>query len=91
MPFITPKEFYSPEYTAGSIADMSDIRSTIYWAPNIITDKEGKATINFYAADNSGSYTIIMEGVDLQGHLGLKRKQLIIKKCSNCTPPSKAR
>jgi len=91
MPFITPKEFYSPKYTAGSIADMSDIRSTIYWAPNIITDKEGKATINFYAADNSGSYTIIMEGVDLQGHLGLKRKQLIIKKCSNCTPPSKAR
>nr|WP_294870564.1 hypothetical protein [uncultured Pedobacter sp.] len=80
MPFITPKEFYSPKYTARSITDMSDIRSTIYWAPNIITDKDGKATIDFYAADNPGTYTVIIEGADLQGHLGVKRKQIIVKR-----------
>jgi len=84
MPFILPKEFYSPKYIAGSVVDMSDIRSTIYWAPNIITDKDGKATVKFYAADNPGAYTVIIEGTDLQGHLGTKRKQIIIKKCQDC-------
>lgn len=87
MPFITPKEFYSPKYTAGNISDMSDIRSTIYWTPNIITDKDGKATISFYAADNPGNYTVIVEGADLQGHLGVKRKQIIVKRCQDCPAP----
>lgn len=87
MPFILPNEFYSPKYTAGSVADMSDIRSTIYWAPNIITDKDGKATIKFYAADNPGTYTVVIEGTDLQGHLGTNRKQIIVKK-RNDSPPS---
>ncbi|ETZ21425.1 carboxypeptidase regulatory-like domain-containing protein [Pedobacter sp. V48] len=87
MPFITPKEFYSPKYAAGSITDMSDIRSTIYWAPNIITDKDGKATIGFYAADNPGTYTVLIEGADLQGHLGVRRKQIIVKKCQDCPAP----
>lgn len=80
MPFITPRAFYSPKYTVSSISDMSDIRSTIYWAPNIITDKDGKATVSFYSADNPGTYTAIIEGTDLQGHLGVKRKKVIIKK-----------
>ena len=84
MPFSLPKEFYSPKYTASSIADMSDIRSTIYWAPNIITNKDGKATIKFYATDNPGTYTAVIEGTDLQGHIGAKRKQITIKKCQNC-------
>ena len=88
MPFITPKEFYSPKYTAGNITDMSDIRSTIYWTPNIITDKDGKATIGFYAADNPGTYTVIVEGADLQGHLGVKRKRITVKRCQNCPPPA---
>ncbi|MBB2151427.1 hypothetical protein [Pedobacter gandavensis] len=79
MPFIVPKEFYSPKYTSSSIADKSDIRSTIYWKPNIITDKNGKATVNFYAADNPGIYTVIIEGADLEGYLGVKRKQIIVK------------
>ncbi|MEJ2905489.1 hypothetical protein WAE58_23795 [Pedobacter panaciterrae] len=88
MPFITSKEFYSPKYTAGNITDMSDIRSTIYWTPNIITDKDGKATIGFYAADNPGTYTVIVEGADLQGHLGVKRKRITVKRCQNCPPPA---
>lgn len=86
MPLILPKAFYSPKYASSSIADMSDIRSTIYWAPNIITDKEGKATVSFYAADNPGTYTVIMEGADLQGRLGVKRKQITIKRCADCPP-----
>nr|WP_068888132.1 hypothetical protein [Pedobacter panaciterrae] len=87
MSFITPKEFYSPKYTSNSIADMSDIRSTIYWAPNIITDKEGKATISFYTADNPGMYTVIIEGADLQGHIGIKREQITVKRCHDCPLP----
>lgn len=73
MAFTLPKEFYAPKYKANSTADMTDIRSTIYWEPFIITDKDGKATVSFYTADNPGSYSLIIEGSDMQGNMGSKR------------------
>jgi hypothetical protein len=80
MPFTLPKQFYAPKYTINSVPDMTDIRSTIYWAPNIITDKEGKATIAFYTADAASTYTIIVEGTDLQGGVGAKRANISVDK-----------
>jgi hypothetical protein len=80
MPFTVPKLFYAPKYTANSTPDMTDIRSTIHWEPNIITDKDGKATISFYTADNPGKYTFIIEGADLGGSVGAKRGDITVKK-----------
>jgi len=79
MAFTLPKEFYAPKYKANSTADMKDIRSTIYWEPFITTDKDGKATISFYTADIPGSYSLIIEGSDMQGSLGSKRTNITIK------------
>lgn len=73
MAFTLPKEFYAPKYKANSTPDMTDIRSTIYWEPFIITDKDGKATVSFYTADNPASYSLIIEGSDMQGNVGSKR------------------
>jgi hypothetical protein len=81
LPFSLPKQFYSPRYnvknkTAGV---GTDLRSTIFWAPNIITDKDGKATLSFYSADKAANYTVIIEGADLDGALGFGRQQIKIK------------
>ena len=79
MPFAWPKEFYRPRYTLKSIPKEPDMRSTIHWAPNIITDANGKATISFYAADKPGSYTLILQGADLKGNLGFFTRKIVVK------------
>jgi outer membrane cobalamin receptor len=39
------KVFYSPKYTHQLTAnELPDLRNTIYWNPNIITDKDGHAS-----------------------------------------------
>jgi len=79
LPFNIPRKFYSPKYTSASFPDKTDIRSTIFWAPDIVTDKEGHATVSFYTADLPGKYSIIMEGSDLQGSIGAGRTSIIVR------------
>jgi hypothetical protein len=80
MPINVPKQFYSPKYALDPTPNMTDIRSTIHWEPNIFTDKDGKATISFYTADAPGKYTIIAEGADLEGNVGVKRESISVEK-----------
>src|SRR5690606_22196826 len=65
------KEFSSPDYSTEqtSYTDQ-DLRSTIYWNPNIITDENGKASFEFFTADQAGRYRILIEGIDLNGRIG---------------------
>lgn len=66
------REFYSPKYAAvtGSIQN-SDLRTTIYWNPKLKTDKAtGTSVVEFYNADGRGSYRVIVEGMDAEGHIG---------------------
>ncbi|MDB5010527.1 MAG: carboxypeptidase regulatory-like protein, partial [Mucilaginibacter sp.] len=64
--------FYSPKYDPSKTAPSlgSDLRSTIYWNPKIITDKNGAASFEFYNADAKGSYRAIIEGIDRNGNIG---------------------
>jgi len=80
LPFTLPKQFYRPRYTAKNniVAMGSDLRSTIHWEPNIITDTAGKAIVTFYTADKPAAYTIIIEGTDLKGNIGYYRKKIKI-------------
>jgi len=64
------KTFYSPKYAIGSNSNEPDERSVIYWNPNIITDKDGKATVEYYNADTKGRYRLVLEGIDDNGNLG---------------------
>lgn len=64
-------EFYSPLYdNPKTNKNMSDLRSTIYWQPNVITGKDGKATLSYFNADGKGTYRIVIEGIDADGNLG---------------------
>ncbi|HEY0055330.1 MAG TPA: TonB-dependent receptor, partial [Pedobacter sp.] len=63
------RQFYSPSYAEPEINKIADLRSTIYWAPNVITDVGGKGSVNFYTSDQPGTYKAVIEGVDLNGSL----------------------
>ncbi|MEO3403194.1 carboxypeptidase regulatory-like domain-containing protein [Mucilaginibacter sp. CAU 1740] len=66
------KEFYSPKYDVSKAGTLGgDLRNTIYWKPNIVTDKAtGTATISFFNSDQRGSYRAIIEGIDADGNIG---------------------
>ncbi|WP_256011715.1 hypothetical protein [Desertivirga xinjiangensis] len=79
MAFSLSKEFYRPRYTVkGGTASEPDLRSTIHWEPNIITDEQGKASVSFFAADQPGRYTIILQGSDMNGNLAEFRSKTTI-------------
>jgi hypothetical protein len=79
MPFTGAKQFYSPKYAIKSSVTLTDLRSTVFWEPDVITDKDGKAVVSFYAADNQGTYSIITEGSDMTGNIGRQKSTLTIK------------
>ena len=66
----TAREFYSPVYTnPQDNTELPDLRNTIFWTPNILTDDKGNASVNFYTADAAGSYKVTIEGLGLNGSL----------------------
>jgi hypothetical protein len=64
--------FYLPKYSGprGSQTTRTDLRTTIYWNPNVNTDKTGAATLEYYNADGQGTYRVTVEGIDKDGNLG---------------------
>ncbi|MGQ8338978.1 TonB-dependent receptor plug domain-containing protein [Sunxiuqinia sp. A32] len=66
-----PSEFYVPKYEVDSIRNSRepDVRSTVYWQPNVIVDESGAASIQFYAADPNTNYTYILEGITDRGDI----------------------
>lgn len=67
------KTFYSPRYDlpGEQLSPVADIRSTIYWNSNINTDKTtGTTSVEYFNADGTGTYRVIIEGIDKDGNLG---------------------
>ncbi|TCC93399.1 hypothetical protein EZ428_01100 [Pedobacter frigiditerrae] len=71
--FSSPKQFYTSKFDPKNKKESNayTLRSTIYWNPNVNTDINGKATINF-PSSNAKSYRVIIEGMDSFGNLGRK-------------------
>lgn len=63
------REFYSPKYDPATPDNRLDLRSTVYWYPHLVTDTEGKAPFNFFNTDEAGTYRVVVEGIDMMGHL----------------------
>lgn len=60
-------QFYSPEYPTGPILGDVDYRRTLYWEPNVITDAEGHARIEFYNNSQSNSFNVTGAGITASG------------------------
>jgi hypothetical protein len=63
------RAFYSPAYETPEQQNAAtpDLRSTIYWNPDVRTNEDGNAEINFHAADPETSYTVTIEGITKEG------------------------
>jgi hypothetical protein len=65
------RTYYTPKYTAANKeSGILDLRSGIYWKPDVLTGKEGTATLEYFNADTKGTYRVIIEGIDDDGNLG---------------------
>lgn len=77
MALITPlgfqkhAEFYVPKYDVDSIKmqNKSDLRTTIYWKPNISSADDGSFNIRFFTADRANNYNVELEGVGANGEI----------------------
>ena len=77
----SPIEFYSPIYDSQESRNnpKPDLRTTIYWKPNVVTDGEGNVKLDFYTADDTAAYSVIIEGVSDDGKLIHYRSNGLIK------------
>jgi hypothetical protein len=73
-----PAEFYSPRYETEEQRESGprDLRTTIYWNPNVIISPTGEAWFDFYCADASTSYTVMIEGVTSDGMIIQSRNSI---------------
>ena len=65
--FDYPVQFYSPKYHEGPIEGQKDYRRTLYWNPNVITDEEGNARVEFYNNSYSTNFTVTGAGITASG------------------------
>ncbi|MCC8409519.1 TonB-dependent receptor plug domain-containing protein [Mucilaginibacter sp. UR6-1] len=69
--YYVSRAFYSPKYDVpDKNTNMADMRSTIYWNPNIYCDGKTPAEVSYFNADGKGSYRVVVEGIDDAGHIG---------------------
>lgn len=62
------KEFYSPKYDVKRDEHRApDYRATLYWNPNIMTDKNGNAEIEFFNSDTAKEIQVSIEGLSPYG------------------------
>ena len=67
--FYIDKPFEMPDYSNPQILKLksSDLRKTIYWNGNIVTDKNGEASVEFFSADEATTYIGVIRGVTVNG------------------------
>ena len=65
--FTAPSAFYSPKYPSGAVPGDIDHRRTLYWNPNVITDENGHAHIEFYNNSYTRDFHVSGAGITAQG------------------------
>ena len=66
--------FFSPLYDKIKLPDEKDYRRTLYWNPDVRTDKDGKAIVAFYNNGTCKSMLINAETVTVNGLSGVLDK-----------------
>ncbi len=69
--YFSPRQFYSPKYSKEiNQSSIPDLRSTVYWAPMVYNDLNGKATVEYYNTDASSTIRVYVEGLSINGKIG---------------------
>lgn len=66
--YAPPVQFYSPDYSM-HLPNKPDHRRTLYWNPDIETDENGNASIQFYNNSTCKKMIISAEGITKDGQL----------------------
>ncbi|MFT3752976.1 MAG: TonB-dependent receptor plug domain-containing protein [Paludibacter sp.] len=66
-----PAAFYVPKYEVDSVRldRKSDLRSTIYWNPELVSDSLGNVHVKFFTADKANDYSVVLEGISEKGEI----------------------
>jgi len=74
---INPRGFYKghlfkpANYKALSTMENGNCSpATVYWNPDLVTDKNGNTSFSFNTPAIAGNYRIVIEGIDQKGNLG---------------------
>lgn len=74
------REFYAPRYDKAAPEHVRpDFRPTVFWAPMIQTDKEGKAKMTFFTSDAQTQLNLRVEGMTPKGQFGAATTQLKVQ------------
>lgn len=65
--FCQPVDFYCPDYSKIPLPEVPDTRHTLFWAPNIKTDANGRARITFYNNGVCKDIDIDVQGITSEG------------------------
>jgi hypothetical protein len=69
--FYGQREFYQPKYDKEKEENLSfDTRNTLLWAPSVVTNEKGEASLEFYCSDINTGFVGKIEGVGGEGLLG---------------------
>jgi hypothetical protein len=68
----TPREFYEPKYDSKTelSSRIPDFRNLLHWAPEVNTDANGNAIVQFYTSDQTGTYKVVVQGMTANGAAG---------------------
>lgn len=61
----TPNNYILPDYDKDP-SNEPELRSTIYWGPNLNTAQDGKVSFEFFTSDIKGDFTIMVQGIDVK-------------------------
>lgn len=81
--YYAAREFYQPD-EIDMRSSIPDARNTLLWAPSVITDEKGEATVSFYCSDINTGFIGLVEGVDGAGLLGTAKCDFRVMR--NVTP-----
>ena len=84
------RNFYAPNYSyyrnynksnrnPHYVSSRTDFRKTLFFAPFLKTNTEGKAHINFYASDENTTFRAIVEGISDDGQVGRTEKTFTVQ------------
>ena len=66
--FNEPRIFYSPKHHATLESDYKpDLRTTLFWKPNIEVENNKEVLLNYYNGDNPSIVKVIVEGITTGG------------------------
>ena len=73
--YLNPILFVGPDYDKPEVKNSAnpDLRSTLYWDGDLLTDENGKASIDFFTSDAATTYSVIVRGVTVSGDIIYKK------------------